>query len=56
MKVLHIVKSKPTGLTKKIIEEQSKKHEVKVINLRKKDISYEDVIDDIFSHDKIFSW
>ena len=56
MKVLHIVKSQPKGITKKIIELQSRKHRVKVINLRKKDISYEDIIEDIFSHDKVISW
>jgi hypothetical protein len=56
MKILHIVKSKPKEITKKIIELQSKKHEVKVINLKKKDISYEDMIDDIFSYDKVISW
>jgi hypothetical protein len=56
MKVLHILKSKPTELTRKIIELHSKKHEVKVINLMKKGISYEDVIDDIFSYDKVISW
>jgi len=40
----------------RIIEQQSKKNEVKVINLTKKNISYDGVIDDIFSHDKVISW
>lgn len=56
MRVLHLIKSRQTKLTKKIIEQQSKKNEVKVIDLTKKDISYEDVIDEIFSHDKVISW
>jgi hypothetical protein len=55
MKILHIIKSKQTDLAKKIIEHQSKTNEVKVVNLTKK-VSYEDVIDDIFSHDKVISW
>jgi hypothetical protein len=56
MKILHIINAEPTEVTKKIIEQHSKKHDVKVINLKKKGISYEDVIDDIFSCDKVFSW
>ena len=55
MKVLHIIKSKQTGLVEEIIKRQSKTNEVKVIDLTKK-VSYEDVIDDIFSHDKVISW
>ncbi len=56
MKILHIIKSRQTEFTKKIIEQQSKKHKVKVIDIKKGDISYGDVIDDIFSHDKVISW
>jgi len=56
MKVLHIINSGQTELTKKIIEYQSRKHEVKVVDLTKDNISYKDVIDEIFSHDKVISW
>jgi hypothetical protein len=56
MKILHILKSKPTELTKKIIEYQSRKHEVKVIDLTGDNISYENIIDEIFSRDKVISW
>ncbi|MDP3296539.1 MAG: hypothetical protein Q8N09_02940 [Thermodesulfovibrionia bacterium] len=56
MKILHIIKSRQTELTKKIIEQQSKKHDVRVIDIKKKDISFEDVIDEIFSYDKVISW
>ncbi len=56
MKILHIIKSGQKELTKKIIEQQSKKHDVRVIDIKKKDISFEDVIDEIFSYDKVISW
>lgn len=56
MRILHIVKSRPTDLTKKIIELHSKKYEVRIINLKKKDVFYEDVVDCIFSYDKVFTW
>ena len=55
MKILHILNDGPTDLSAKIIETQSKEHEVKVIELSKK-ASYESLIDEIFSHDKVVSW
>lgn len=56
MKILHIINNGMTDLTKCIIDAQSKEHEIKVIELSKKRISYEAVIDDIFSCDKVVSW
>jgi hypothetical protein len=56
MKILHLVKSEPSPLVKKIIETHSKSHEVKVINLAKKEASYETIIDEVASCDKLMSW
>ena len=56
MEILHIIKSRQTDLIKKIIEHQSKKNKIKVIDIKNKDISFKDVIDEIFSHDKVISW
>lgn len=56
MKILHIVNNGMTDLTKNIIDAQSKEHEIKVVKLSKKGTSYEAVIDDIFSYDKVVSW
>jgi len=56
MKILHIINNGMTDLTKQIIDAQSGKHEIKVIELSKKRISYEAVIDDIFSYDRVVSW
>lgn len=55
MKILHILNNGPTKLSTKIIEVQTKEHEVKVIELSKKK-SYEALIDEIFSHDRVISW
>jgi hypothetical protein len=46
----------PTDLSTRIIEIQGKDNEIKVIDLSKKDASYEDVIEEIFSSDKVISW
>ncbi len=56
MKILHIINNGLSDLPKKIIDIQSKDNEVKVIQLSKKGISYEVVIDDIFSYDRVVSW
>jgi len=56
MKILHIINNGMTDLTKSIIDVQSKDHEIKVIKLSSKGTSYEAVIDDIFSYDKVVSW
>jgi hypothetical protein len=56
MKILHILNDGPTELSTKIIDIQSKEHDVKVIDLSKKDLPYEVIIDEIFSHDRVISW
>lgn len=55
MKILHILNDGPSDSSAKIIETQSKEHEVKVVELSKK-ASYESLVDEIFSHDKVVSW
>jgi hypothetical protein len=56
MKVLHILNDGPTKLSDQIISIQSKDNEVKVVDLAKKAASYESIIDDIFSYDRVISW
>lgn len=56
MKILHILNDGHTELSDGIINAQSKDNEIKVIDLTKKDMSYEGIIDDIFSYDRVISW
>jgi len=56
MKILHILNDGQTGLSSQIINAQSKDHEVKVIDLSKREVSYETIIDEIVSHDRVISW
>ncbi len=55
MKILHILNDGPTDLSSRIIDAQSKDHEVKVVELSKKE-SYDILVDEIFSHDRVVSW
>jgi len=56
MKILHILNDGPTELSARIIEVQSRENEVKVVNLSKKEMTYEAIVDEIFSNDRVVSW
>jgi hypothetical protein len=56
MKVLHLLTDGPTDVSTKIIEGQSAGNDIKVIDMSKKEASYEDIIDEIFSRDRVISW
>ena len=56
MKILHILKTTPDASTKKIIEVHASGYQVKSIDLYKGGISYDKLLEDIFSHDKVFCW
>lgn len=54
MKILHILNDGPTDLSTKMINVQKQDNEVKVVELS--GISHEELVDEIFSHDKAISW
>ncbi len=56
MRILHILNDGPTDISRKIIDTQSEDNEVKVIWLSKKELSYDVIIDEIFSYDRVISW
>lgn len=56
MKILHILNDGPARLSDRIIQEQSKDHQVEVIDLSKNAVSYEVLIEKIFACDKVMCW
>jgi len=56
MKILHILNDGPTDLSDRIIPVQAKEHEVKVVDLSGPDVSFESIVEDIFSYDRVISW
>lgn len=56
MKILHILNDGHTKLSDQIIKEQSKNNQVKIIDLSKKEASYDSIINEIFSNDRVVSW
>lgn len=56
MKLLHILVDVPGTLPGRIAEAQSADHDVEVVDLSQEAVSYDAVIDKIFSCDKVISW
>jgi hypothetical protein len=56
MKILHILNDGSSKLSEQIINVQSKKNEIKIIDLQKKEVAYEDIVDEIFTNDRVISW
>ncbi len=56
MRILHILNDGPTKLSDQVIGVQSKEHEVRIVDLSKKELSYGDIVDAIFSYDRVVSW
>jgi hypothetical protein len=56
MKILYILKTAPDASTKKIIAVQSAGNDVTTIDLTTGGVSYDKLVADVFSHDKVFCW
>ncbi len=56
MKIVHLLKEGPSKLSTTVIEVQKKDNQVRVIDMSKKDVSYEAIVDEIFSSDKVVCW
>jgi len=56
MHILHILNDGPTELSDQIIDVHSREQQIEVVNLKEKEILYEDLVDRIFSCDRVISW
>lgn len=57
MKILHILRSEPDETVERLIGNMSdKEDETTVKSLYKKEIDWQRLVDDIFSHEKIVCW
>ncbi len=55
-KILHILNDGPTELSNQMIDVHSRECHVEVVDLKKKEISYEELVDKIFSCERVISW
>ena len=56
MKLLYLLTDGPEPLCDRLIALQSREHEVTVIDLSKRDVPYNRIIDEICAHDQVISW
>ena len=56
LRILHLLNDGGDELSARIIEAHARDHQVRVVNLRDRELSYEQLVDEIFAHDKVFSW
>lgn len=56
MKILHILTDGGDNLELAIIRAQQAEHEIMIADLTKRPVSYDDLVNDIFSCDRVISW
>ena len=56
MKVLHILNNGPGELSDQMIDANAGEYQVEVVNLGENEISYDELVDKIFSCDRVISW
>jgi hypothetical protein len=56
MKMLHILRSEPDDTVQKLCSLVSKSGESSVKALYEKEVDWDALVDEIFSHDKIICW
>jgi len=56
MHILHILNDGPTELSDLMIDVHSREHATEVVDLEKEETTYEELVDKIFSCDRVISW
>ncbi len=56
MKILHVLKSEPDAVIKKVMEPVSKDHEARQFEMYQGDVDYDKLVELIFEHDKVICW
>ncbi|MFV1993071.1 MAG: hypothetical protein ACC635_04135 [Acidiferrobacterales bacterium] len=55
-KILHILNDGPTELSDQMIDVNSGECQAEVVNLGEKEISYDELVEKIFSCERVISW
>ena len=56
MKILHVHKSEPDEILKKLMEPVSEGNKVEHFEMFKGDVDYDKMIELVFNHDKVICW
>ena len=56
MRILHILRSEPDEMTRQLIQQSFGDAQNAEISLYQDNVNYDELVDDIFSSDKVISW
>ncbi len=56
MKILHVLKSEPDAVIKKVMGPVSKDHEARQFEMYQGDVDYDKLVELVFEHDKVICW
>ncbi len=56
MKMLHLLRTEPDAIVKKLVENLSTEYEANVRALYQDDVDWSLVTEEIFAHDKVICW
>ena len=56
MKILHVFKSEPDTVIKKLMEPLSKDNEAREFEMYQRDVDYDKLVELVFENDKVICW
>ncbi len=56
MKILHVLKSEPDEVIKRLMEPTYEGNEVRQFELYRGDVDYDELVKQVFEHDKVPCW
>ncbi|MFH1242255.1 MAG: hypothetical protein V1689_07820 [Pseudomonadota bacterium] len=56
MKILHVLKSEPDEVIKRLMEPTYEGNEVQQFELHTGDVDYDELVKQVFEHDKVVCW
>lgn len=56
MKVLHVLKSEPDEVIRKLMEPWSEENEVQQFEMFRGNVDYDKLVELVFEHDKVICW
>ena len=56
MKILHVFKSEPDAVIKKLMEPLAKDNEAREFEMHQGDVDYDKLVEMVFEHDKVICW
>ena len=56
MQLLHVVRSKPDALVRRLVDEMSKEKKAREVKLYEGKVDYDQLVKDVFEAEKVICW